>query len=147
MRQVMPTNYFLGLLVVSIALHFLLPVRKVLYAPYTYSGWLLIVFGVVMNLWTDSLFKRNQTTVKPYLKPSALITSGPFSVSRHPMYLGMAAVLLGVTVIHGTVSGIVGPILYVVLMEALFIPVEEENLRFVFGAQYDEYAQKVRKWI
>jgi protein-S-isoprenylcysteine O-methyltransferase Ste14 len=147
MRKIMPTNYFIVLLIFSIVLHFVSPVAKILYPPYTYLGWGLIIFGAIMNLWTDRLFKKYETTVKPHLEPSALITSGPFSVSRHPMYLGMASVLFGVTMIHGTISGFISPIIYVGLMELLFIPLEEKNLNSVFGTQYTEYKQKVKRWI
>jgi protein-S-isoprenylcysteine O-methyltransferase Ste14 len=147
MRKIMPTNYFIVLLLFSIILHFTSPIAKILYPPYTYLGWGLILFGAIMNLWTDMLFKKHKTTVKPHLNPSALITSGPFSISRHPMYLGMASVLLGVTVIHGTISGFISPVIYVGLMELLFIPFEEKNLNGVFGKQYTEYKQKVRRWI
>jgi len=100
-----------------------------------------------MNLWTDKLFKQHATTVKPHLIPSILITSGPFSVSRHPMYLGMTSVLLGVAVIHGTISGFISPVIFVVFMDVLFISVEEKNLRGVFGTRYADYMRKVRRWI
>ena len=147
MRKIMPTNYFIALLILLTILHFTFPVVKILHTPSSYLGWALILFGAVMNLWTDKLFKQHATTVKPHLKPSTLITSGPFSVSRHPMYLGMAAVLLGVAVIHGTISGFISPVIYVVIMDMLFISVEEKNLRDVFGARYADYVRKVRRWI
>jgi protein-S-isoprenylcysteine O-methyltransferase Ste14 len=147
LQGIMPTNYFVALMALSVVLHFVYPIAKVLYPPATYAGYLLIVFGAAMNLWTDALFKRHETTVKPYLEPSALITSGPFALSRHPMYLGMASVLLGVAVIHGTVVTFVFPAAYVALMELLFIPHEEESCVKAFGDAYHEYRRKVRRWL
>jgi len=146
-KKIMPTNYFIAFLALSIALHFLFPIKKVVYPPYTYAGFIMILFGAVMNLWTDRLFKENNTTVKPYLEPTSLITSGPFSLSRHPMYLGMASVLLGVAVNHGTIITFVFPLLYVILMETLFIPFEEETLIRIYGVDYRDYQSKVRRWI
>ena len=143
----MPTTYFIALLVLSIGLHFIYPIIKVLYPPLTYTGFSLIIFGAVMNLWTDWLFKKNETTVKPFLEPASLITSGPFRISRHPMYLGMASVLLGVALIHGTVVTFLFPVFYVALMEVLFIPSEEEKLVNIFGKEYLDYKRKVRRWI
>jgi len=146
-KKIMPTNYFIAFLALSIALHFLFPIKKVVYPPYTYVGFIMILFGAIMNLWTDRLFKENNTTVKPYLEPTSLITSGPFSLSRHPMYLGMASVLLGVAVNHGTIITFVFPLLYVILMETLFIPFEEETLIRIYGVDYRDYQSKVRRWI
>jgi protein-S-isoprenylcysteine O-methyltransferase Ste14 len=146
-KKIMPTNYFIAFLALSIALHFLFPIKKVVYPPYTYAGFIMILFGAIMNLWTDRLFKENNTTVKPYLEPTSLITSGPFSLSRHPMYLGMASVLLGVAVNHGTIITFVFPLLFVILMEILFIPFEEETLIRIYGVDYRDYQSKVRRWV
>ena len=147
LQGIIPTNYFVALLALSIVLHFAYPIGKVLHPPATYAGYLLIGFGAAMNLWTDALFKRHDTTVKPYLDPSSLIVSGSFALSRHPMYLGMASVLLGVAVIHGTIVTFLFPAAYVALMELLFIPYEEENCVKVFGSAYLQYRRKVRRWL
>lgn len=147
LQSIMPTNYFVALLALSIVLHFAYPIGMALHPSATYAGYLLIGFGAAMNLWTDALFKKNDTTVKPYLDPSTLIVSGPFALSRHPMYLGMASVLLGVAVIHGTIVTFLFPVAYVTLMELLFIPTEEENCVKVFGDAYTEYRRRVRRWL
>jgi protein-S-isoprenylcysteine O-methyltransferase Ste14 len=147
LQGIMPTTYFVALLVFSITLHFAYPIAKLLYPPATYAGYLFIVFGVALNLWIDALFKRHETTVKPYLEPSTLIVSGPFALSRHPMYLGMASVLLGTAVIHGTVVSFVFPAAYMALMELLFIPYEEESCSKAFGDAYHEYRGRVRRWL
>lgn len=146
LRRVMPTTYFLILMALSIFSHFYIPLSKLFYYPVTYIGYLPLVSGITLNLWTDRLFKVNDTTVKPHLDPNVLITSGPFKVSRHPMYLGMALVLLGVAVIHGTIISFIYPIIFILLMEILFIPVEESNLMRLFGQEYLDYMKKVRKW-
>lgn len=146
-QKIMPTNYFIALLILSIMLHFVFPIKKIFYPPITYLGFLIIIFGAIMNLWTDHKFHQKNTTVKPYLNPTELITTGPFQLSRHPMYLGMASVLLGVAINHGTISTFIPPIIFIVLMEVLFIPLEETNLINVFGEEYLDYKQKVRRWI
>jgi protein-S-isoprenylcysteine O-methyltransferase Ste14 len=143
----LPPTYFFILLFLSIALHFLFPATKVVFPPYTYSGFLLIVFGIVLNLWADFLLKKGRTTVKPYEKPTKLITSGPFRISRNPQYLGFAAILLGVAVNHGTLVTFVAPVAFVILMELMFIPFEEENLKRNFGKRFLDYRKRVRRWI
>jgi protein-S-isoprenylcysteine O-methyltransferase Ste14 len=63
------------------------------------------------------------------------------------MYLGMASVLLGVAVNHGTIVTFVFPILFIVLMEMLFIPMEEAILIQRYENEYRDYMKKVRRWL
>ena len=143
----MPPTYFIVLLFSSIGLHFLFPVMRLISLPYNYLGILIIIFGIILNLWTDSLFKKRQTTVKPHEMPNFFISSGPFRISRHPMYLGMILILLGVAVFLGSLISFVFPIIFVMIMEKLFIPMEEKNLEKKFGDKYIAYKKRVRKWI
>ena len=93
------------------------------------------------------MFKKSKTTVKPHKNPTSLEVLGPFRVSRHPMYLGMSAILLGVAIILGSIITFVIPIFFVMLMEIMFIPFEEKNLEKAFGKKYLDYKMKVRRWI
>ena len=146
-KKIMPPTYFIVLLFSSIGLHFLFPVMRLISLPYNYLGILIIIFGIILNLWTDSLFKKRQTTVKPHEMPNFFISSGPFRISRHPMYLGMILILLGVAAFLGSLISFVFPIIFVMIMEKLFIPMEEKNLEKEFGDKYIAYKKRVRKWI
>jgi protein-S-isoprenylcysteine O-methyltransferase Ste14 len=145
--QLQPPAYFFVSLLLSIGLYFALPSTKAMATPCRYIGVVLIGIGVVLNLWTDALFKKHKTTVKPYEKPTHLGISGPFRISRHPMYLGMVAILLGIAIALGPLISLVVPILFVIVMEVMFIPFEEKNLEQAFGKEYLNYKQKVRRWI
>jgi protein-S-isoprenylcysteine O-methyltransferase Ste14 len=128
-------------------LHLLIPIKQILLSPYNYIGILLILFGTIINIWTDNLFKKAGTTVKPKLLPKYFITKGPFKISRHPMYLGMAAVLFGESILLGSLIAFAFPIIFIILMEILFIPIEEKNLQKKFGRKYLNYKKTVRRWI
>ena len=145
--RIMPTTYFLAFLMLSILSYFVIPVIKFIHPPWNYIGVVLIVFGIIINLWTDQIFKQNDTTVKPGLMPTALVTSGPFRMSRHPMYLGMAAVLLGTAILQGCITGFIFPVIFIIAMEIIFIRSEENNLFKAFEQQYIDYKKKVRRWI
>lgn len=146
-HKTMPTNYFLILLALSIGMHFLYPIYQILYYPFAYFGFLLVIVGIILNLWADHLFKKANTTVKPFKDAKTFLTSGPFRMSRHPMYLGMTSILLGVAIILGSIITFLFPILFVILMEFIFIPFEEKNLDRIFGRDYSDYKKKVRRWI
>ena len=146
-KRIMPPTYFLIFLALSILLHFIFPIKKIIFCPYSQIGWLFIVFGIVLNIWADSLFKKKKTTVKPGEKSMKLVTEGPFKISRHPMYLGMTSILLGTALIHGSLIGFIFPIVFMILMEILFIPFEEKNMEGIFGKKYINYKKEVRRWI
>ncbi len=147
MNKLNPPTYFFVLLIISFISHILFPIKQILISPYNYISLFLILFGTIINIWTDNLFKKAKTTVKPTHYPSYFITKGPFKISRHPMYLGMAAVLFGEAVLLGSLITFIFPIIFIILMETLFIPIEEENLQKKFGNKYLNYKNKVRRWI
>jgi protein-S-isoprenylcysteine O-methyltransferase Ste14 len=140
-------DYFLILLVLSVLLHFIFPFVTFLSPPATYSGFLIMGFGLVLALWTRSLFLNNATTLQLSEEPTSLVTSGPFGLSRNPIYLGMASILLGVAVVMGTLVSLVFPVLFVTLIELFIIPGEERTLEKIFGERYREYKKSVRRWI
>src|SRR5674476_629875 len=115
-------DYFLILLILSVLLNFIFPVPAFLSTPFTYSGFLIIGFGFVMAFWSRSLFLKNSTTLQISEEPTSLVTSGPFRLSRNPIYLGMASILLGVAVLMGTLVALTFPVLFVILIEFFIIP-------------------------
>lgn len=146
-KGILPPTYFMLLLVLLVGAHFVFPIARVVFPPYNYAGVVFVVFGVVINLWADNLFKKNNTTVKPHESPTSFIASGPFSFSRHPMYLGMMAILMGAAVFLGSITSFVFPLAFVVLMESEFIPLEDKAMSERFGSEYADYKKRVRRWM
>jgi len=140
-------DYFLILLVLAVLLNFLFPVPVFLSPPSTYSGFLIIGAGLVLILWSRSLFLKNSTTLQPSEDPTSLVTSGPFRISRNPVYLGMAAILLGAAVFLGTLVTLAFPVIFIALIEFFIIPGEERNLEKIFGERYRAYKKSVRRWL
>ena len=88
-----------------------------------------------------------KTTVKPFGEPSILVTDGVFRISRNPMYLGFALILMGVAVLMRPITPYIVIPLFVVLMDRGFIKAEEQMLLEKFGAAWLEYTKKTRRWI
>ena len=63
------------------------------------------------------------------------------------MYLGMLAILLGTAIFLGSITVLIPPVVFIIIIERLFIPVEEKNLEKKFGNKYLEYKKRVRRWI
>jgi protein-S-isoprenylcysteine O-methyltransferase Ste14 len=99
-------------------------------------GIVLLVPGIVIWAWSAVLILTNVPRRK-------LITGGPFRLVKHPLYTGVALLVLpGLGLILGTWLGIAfGIILYAA--SRAFSPEEERTLSKEFGAAWDEYAESV----
>lgn len=140
-------GYFLLLLLLSVLSDIWFPVRIILGAPFTWTGFLIIGAGILLAFRCRALFLQNRTTLSPYESPAVLITTGPFRFSRNPVYLAMAMILSGSAVFMGTIAPFLFPLLFIVIIDVLFIPDEERMLEERFGGEYREYKQNVRRWV
>lgn len=145
--KMLPPTYFYSMVFLSIILHFLFPITFFIRSPFSYLGIIPIIIGISINIWTDKLFKKKKTTVKPYEDPSSFIIEGPFKFSRPPMYLGMFFILLGFSFLLGSIITLIFPIIFVLSMEIMFIPFEEESMQIKFKNEYSSYKKEVRRWI
>jgi protein-S-isoprenylcysteine O-methyltransferase Ste14 len=130
-----------------LALHFLLPLGSILRFPVTLVGMLPVAVGLGLNLAADSAFRRHGTTVKPFERSSRLVTTGVFSATRNPMYLGMALGLLGVALLLGTLTPFIVVGIFAALVDRCFIRVEERMLAETFGAAWLAYSGRTRRWL
>ena len=111
------------------------------------AGWVAL-FGVAA-LWFTAIrtMVRARTTLNPNAVPDHLVTSGPFAISRNPMYLANTLLLIGA----GFVSGIAWflPLAFIAAFatQKMAIEKEEKVLTTKFGRKYRDYAKRVRRWI
>jgi protein-S-isoprenylcysteine O-methyltransferase Ste14 len=146
-KKILPPTYLLLAFIFILTLHFFLPVIELIDTPWNIIGAVPLGLGVVLNLVADREFKEHNTTVKPFEESNALITDGVFQISRHPMYLGFVLVLVGIAILLGTLSPFGVVIVFAILMEVLFIRVEEKMLEEKFGSAWHQYKARARRWI
>jgi protein-S-isoprenylcysteine O-methyltransferase Ste14 len=146
-KQILPPTYVLIALVGMLVLHFTFPGIKLIPLPWNLLGLIPLVIGVALNFIADSAFRRAGTTVKPFQESSALLTDGVYRFSRHPMYLGFVLILIGVAILLGSLTPWVIIPIFAVLMDMVFIQIEERMLGEKFGPAWLEYKKKVRRWI
>jgi protein-S-isoprenylcysteine O-methyltransferase Ste14 len=147
MKKYFPPTHFYTYLIISVLLHFIFPIKQIINTPFNYAGIVLILIGIILNILADKIFKDQKTTVKPDQKPTSLIDYGPFRISRNPMYLGMTLFLIGTGIFLGSIISFVGAIFFIAAMEILFIPDEEKLMSEAFGEEFENYKNKVRRWI
>lgn len=123
--------------------------------PAPRSSAALISAGAALFLCAGSLgvasatvmVRRGHGTPLPLSGPSRLVTSGPYGCVRNPM--AVAGLLQGAGVALALASPVV--LFYVLLggvvWDSVVRPLEEHDLHGRFGAEFDAYAQRVRRWI
>jgi protein-S-isoprenylcysteine O-methyltransferase Ste14 len=109
-------------------------------------GWALIAAAVVLMVWSVREFRRHRTTIIPREVPSAMIDTGPYQHSRNPIYLADAAFLTGMVLIWDA-GGLVLVPMFMAVITRRFILGEEAGMRAMFGAAFDDYAARVRRWV
>lgn len=111
------------------------------------AGWVAL-FGVAA-LWVTAIrtMVRAKTTLNPNAEPDHLVTSGPFGITRNPMYLANTSLLIGVSFITGIAWFLLFAFLAAFATQKLAIEKEEKMLAAKFGKKYRDYAKRVRRWI
>ncbi|ESQ87997.1 hypothetical protein ABAC460_17550 [Asticcacaulis sp. AC460] len=146
--KILPPHLFYGSIVVIIALNLFLSGLRPLPAPWNWAlGPTLFLLGLGLNLPSARLFGTVKTNLIPYNDPNVLVTAGWFRYTRNPMYLGFVVMLCGVAIGLGEIYGYLVPAIFAVIIDRTFIRFEEKAMSRVFGAAYDEYRRKVRRWI
>jgi protein-S-isoprenylcysteine O-methyltransferase Ste14 len=106
----------------------------------------LAIAVIAAALWS---FAKARTTPNPMHPDSAtaLVASGPYRLSRNPMYVGDAIALLGIALWLGSVPGLIAVAAFVAFIDRFQIPQEERALAAIFGERYAEYRRQVRRWL
>ncbi|GAH03937.1 unnamed protein product [marine sediment metagenome] len=136
-----PVQYLLGLMIGAI---FQLVLKQGNFTP-SWVGILiglpLILLGIGLSVW--SVIQAGETDVDT---PTKLITDGPYSLSRNPMYVAWTLLYLGI--------GLAANSLWIVALLPLvaafthFVDVrkEERFLEKKFGDEYLSYKKRVRRY-
>jgi protein-S-isoprenylcysteine O-methyltransferase Ste14 len=116
-------------------------------APLETAGVFLIGLGLMLTFWAMIMFMRARTAIVPFRAASSLVETGPYRVSRNPMYTGMGITYLGLMLLLNW--GWMLPLFPFVLFALyhLVIKKEEMHLTAIFGEEYRAYCRRVRRWI
>jgi protein-S-isoprenylcysteine O-methyltransferase Ste14 len=147
MRKILPPTFLLVCLLLMLALRWLLPLQMIFPPLVWLLGIGLMGLGFVLSVLGEQQFHKAHTPVNPLETPQILVTNGLYRWTRNPMYLGFALVLLGVWLMLGALSPLMGVLLFVVVTDRWYIAGEEKRLEVVFGQVYLDYTRQVRRWI
>ena len=116
--------------------------------PLHYAGGVLAAAGAVLILlciW--EFFARGRGTRSPLDPPKELVVTGTYRYVRNPMYLGVATVLTGEILLTRSTGLLLMALTWFAMVNIFVLVQEEPYLRRTFGASYEAYASRVRRWI
>jgi protein-S-isoprenylcysteine O-methyltransferase Ste14 len=145
-----PPLIYLAAIAASVILHLLYPLpfigpplSDILFA----GGVLLIIAVVAIDISAIRTLRRAKTPVSPNRGAEHLVTDGPFSFSRNPIYLANTMLMFGIGLIAQIVWFFLLGIIAAFITQKLAIEREERHLEVRFGKKYRDYAKRVRRWI
>lgn len=119
------------------------PLSDILFA----AGWLAVITTVAIEYSAMRTLARAKTTIMPNRASEHLVTGGPFSFTRNPIYLGNTLLMIGIGLIGGIVWFLLFAVIAAFATQKLAIEREEKHLQARFGKRYHDYARRVRRWI
>jgi protein-S-isoprenylcysteine O-methyltransferase Ste14 len=146
-RIVMPPFFALLTLLAMLVAHTYFPLQTLFEWPIMIVGLVPICTGLGLMISAVGLFSKANTTVIPFEESTKLVTTGPYKLTRNPMYVGYTLLLIGSAILFGTFTPLLLWPFFVLIIDLGFIRAEERMLTTKFGDSYADYRQKVRRWL
>ena len=110
------------------------------------AGFLLVLAGESVRLWGVAIAGSETRTTGP-VGGTYLITRGPFSFVRNPLYLGNIVMYAGVGIMSNTPVLAAAALVYFVFQYSLIVSLEEEYLLKTFGEEFTRYCRSVPRFL
>ncbi len=141
-----PLIYAAGI-AVGFGLEALLPSASVAGVLRWTLGGLLLVAGIALQASFIARFRRARTPVAPYQPTTALVTSGPYRISRNPGYLGFTLITVGIALLADALWVLAPLPVVLAIMQWGVIAREERYLEQRFGDEYRRFKARTRRWL
>lgn len=110
-------------------------------------GLAMLAAGLGLLAWAAATFRRANTPVVPIRPARLVVTDGPYWFTRNPMYLGLTTGYVGLALLVNQAWPLVVLPVVLVVLTIFVIKREERHLAGMFGAEYDAYRGRVRRWL
>ena len=108
---------------------------------------LMVVGAAILLICVWEFAHRGRGTLAPVDAPRELVVQGLYRYVRNPMYVGVAAILLGELMLVRSAAMFAYCGVWFLVVNAFVILYEERALRRRFGSSYDDYSRRVHRWV
>lgn len=116
-------------------------------AFFTGLGMVMICGGILFRVYSITTLGKYFTATARATNQHILIKTGPYSIVRHPSYLGAIVVMAGVPVFLNNIVTLFTTIILLTIAYAIRINTEEKVLNSFFGEDYKQYSVRVKRLI
>ena len=145
-----PPFLFLGALAIGCLLSLVVPIGPGLGSangtPLA-TGLTFVLIGFALAAWSARVFHLAGTSIVPGDAAAAFVTSGPYKVTRNPIYIGFILVYFGLAIILTSMWMLLLLILVLFILQRGIVEREEAYLEREFGEAYRKYKVKVPRWL
>lgn len=110
------------------------------------GGVLLILAGTVFVVLARREFATHGQPTDPGQSTGEIITTGVFSISRNPLYLGGVILLAGISLAFNLPWALILLLPSIIACHFILIAPEEKYLAAKFGEKYQLYTTTVHRW-
>lgn len=144
---VLPPRLYIGALVVVLVLRWFWRMPIAGSGVTFWPGLVVVALGLGLGFWGRVTMTRAGTNVNPGRPTTAVVASGPFRLTRNPLYIAVTLVYLGITLAINTWWGIVALVPVLLIMHRGVVLREERYLEGKFGESYRQYRTRVRRYL
>ena len=117
-------------------------------SPASVIGLVCILLGAMLLAACIVEFARSgRGTLSPVDPPRQLVVRGLYRYVRNPMYLSVTMIVLGEALLARSRGLALYWAIWFLFVNLFVIGYEEPTLRRQFGASYDEYTERVGRWL
>ncbi|MGU3317350.1 methyltransferase family protein [Sphingomonas sp. M6A6_1c] len=107
----------------------------------------LLAAALTLFVWATAAMGHNWSLVARTRADHALVTTGPFARMRHPIYTALALVVIALALALGHLPRLTLALPVYALGTWLRVRIEERLLHAMFGATYEAYAARVKRFV
>ncbi len=104
-----------------------------------YCGWLMFFGGMSLRFWATRFIGGR--------KAGEVVCSGPYSLSRNPLYIGTFLMILSLACFLKSPTFAVAAGIVIAYYCVAVVPLEERLLRYHFGTEYSKYCESIPRWL
>ena len=142
-----PPLLLLAALALGFLLRWLVPLPGLTVPGSARIGSVVVALSFGLFFWALATMLRGHASIPTNTPTDAIITGGPYRLSRNPIYLSMILLQLGVGIWTASPWFFILAAVCVALLTSGVILREERYLTRKFGDEYRSYKSRVRRWI